>query len=375
MKVVQVFPGFTTGGPSYTVPMMCRAMQDAGAEVVMRFCGNCDDNIEDISYKSFNMIEWPVISPLAISPGLYRNLKEECKSADIIQTNSLWQFPNFVTEFARRGSLCKSVIVPRGTLSKYALSISPIKKKIILALGQQTALKKCDMFIATCEEEYNDIRALGYKSPVAIIPNGIDIPSFNRKAIKHKRVVFLSRIHKKKGIDYLIKAWSRIEPLFPDWQLAIVGPTNKYGEEMQELSMRLHLKNVSFVGPLYGDDKFHYLYDSELFVLPTHSENWGIAVPEALICSIPVICTKGAPWKGLIDNRCGDWIELSVDSLFESMKHLMSLSSDERNEMGQRGHNWVKQEFSWNRIGEKTISAFKWLIYKKTEKPSFVILD
>ena len=142
MKVIQVLPGFTTGGPSYTVPMMCRAMQYAGVQVEMHFCDSYSEDIDDIKFYNYDFINYPIIRYLAYSPSLKKGLKEACKTADIIQTNSLWQYPNYITEFVRRGSNCKSVIVPRGTLSKYALSISPLKKKLIMLMGQEAALKK-----------------------------------------------------------------------------------------------------------------------------------------------------------------------------------------------------------------------------------------
>lgn len=375
MRIIQVLPGFTTGGPSYTVPMMCRSLSHANADVEMYFCGPAPDDIKDIKYNNFKSITWSILNNLAISPKLFKALKNECKNSDIIQSNSLWQYPNFITEFARRGTNCKSVIVPRGTLSKYTLSISPIKKWIVLALGQRVALQKCDLFIATCEEEYKDIRNLGLKSPVAIIPNGIDIPKFEREANKQKRVVFLSRIHKKKGIDILIKAWSKIEPLYPDWKLAIAGPMNDYGEEMKILAAQLKLNRVEFVGALYGNKKNNFLQDSELFVLPTHSENWGMAVPEALVCSIPAICTTGAPWEGLKKYKCGDWIELSEENLFNSMRTMMSLTPNERYQMGKRGLDWVSSEFSWEIIGKKTIEAFEWLCDNRKELPTFIKVD
>lgn len=375
MKVLQVISGFSTGGPAYTVPMTCRAMTNAGADVELHFIGKIPEDIGDIKYKSYNFFQFPIVKTLRYSHEMYKGLKEKCKTFNIIQTNSLWQYPNFVTEFARRGTNCKSVIVPRGTLSPYALSLSPLKKRLVMALGQRTALKKCDMFVATCQEEYLDIRNLGYKAPVAIIPNGIDVPIFQRAPQKRKRVVFLSRIHKKKGIDILIKAWSKLSPLFPDWILSIVGPMNDYGEEMKALTESLNLKTVDFVGALFGDEKNEFLQDSEFFVLPTHSENWGMAVAEALICSIPAICTTGAPWEGLNTRKCGDWIELSEENLYNSMKKLMLLTPEERAVMGRNGFNWVSEEFSWHTVGKKTIDAFKWLCGEISEKPSYVRVD
>lgn len=378
MKILQVLPGITVGGPSYTVAELTRALVRAGNKVQLHLANENLEGLEDLDIQAYDLFKWPLIKQLGFAWGEYGKLKEECHTAQIIQTNSLWMYANFVTEFARRGTGAKSVIMPRGTLSTYSLSISSWKKKLVSFLGQGAALKHADLFIATCEAEYQDIRNYGLKAPVAVIPNGIDIPILSGDVVKKKRITFLSRIHKKKGVDILLDSWSKIEKdgRFNDWTLSIVGPMNDYASQMIQKTKRLNCDRVEFTGEMSGDTKFRYLAESSLFVLPTHSENWGIAVAEALACGIPAICTTGAPWQGLESFHCGKWIELSEENLKKSLLEMMLLPSKQLDEMGRNGQAWVKRNFSWDEIAHKTAMTFEWLLHPESVPcPEYVHID
>ncbi len=376
MKILQILPGFTTGGPSVSTSALALHMQSLGHEVQFHTAEGDFSEYPDIDFHPYHFYDIPYIRQLAISRQLYKNLKKESKDAQIIQTNSLWQFANFIHEYARRGSNAKSVIVPRGTFSKYALSLSPKKKKLILALGQRTALEKADMFIATCQKEYEDIRNFGLKQPVAIIPNGLDLPEIG-KVTKKKTITFLGRIHKVKGVDILIEAWRKIEcgGKFNDWNLVIAGPTSSdYAKDIQKQAE--DLRTVTFTGEIKGEAKNKLFAQSAIYVLPTHTENFGISIGEALACGTPVITTTGAPWSGLADNDCGLWIELSVDNLPRALEDMMSRPMDELTRMGENGREWMKRDFAWDEIAKKTIRTYEWLLSPKhVEKPEWVIID
>lgn len=378
MKILQVLPGITVGGPSYTVVELTRALARAGHEVQLHLGNENLEGLNDLDVHAYDLLKWPFVRPLGFARGEYGKLKEECRTAQIIQTNSLWMYANFVTEFARRGTGAKSVIMPRGTLSAYALSISSWKKKLVSQIGQGTALRHADLFIATCEAEYRDIRNYGLRAPVAVIPNGIDVPCCLEKVEKKKRVVFLSRIHKVKGVDILLDAWSQIEKqeALGEWTLSIVGPMNDYARQMVERAQSLGCARVEFTGAMKGAEKFNYLAESSLFVLPTHSENWGIAVAEALACGTPAICTKGAPWQGLETHHCGRWIDLSEENLRQSMTDMMMLPAQQLAEMGQNGKQWVMHDFSWDEIARKTTAVYEWLLHPASVPcPTYVHID
>ena len=242
---------------------------------------------------------------------------------------------------------------------------------------QRDALVGAACIHATDEAEYHDVRALGIKVPVAIIPLGIDIPEqiHEPRTPSRRRLLFLSRIHEKKGVDVLLRIWRRVEPAFPDWELSIVGPGQaKYVRLMQRLSKDLGLRRVSFPGPRYGVDKSECYWESDLFVLPTHSENFGLAVAEAMAHGIPAVVTQGAPWEGLERNRCGWWIPLREESLFNTLQDAMSMTTQELRDMGARGREWMRREFVWEEVGRRMAKTYEWLLHGG-ETPPWVKLD
>lgn len=376
MKILQILPGFTVGGPSISTTSLAKELMKFGHEVQFHTASNDYSEYPELDYHPYHIPKIPYNGQFAFSSELYRNLKRECKDAEIIQTNSLWQFSCFAHEFARRGTKAKSVIVPRGTLSEYALSLSSFKKKIVLGLGQRSALKNADMFIATCEREYVDIRRFGLKQPVAIIPNGLDTPHLS-KVSKTKTILFLARIHKIKGLDYLIEAWRDIETdkRFSDWILIIAGPQNS--DYAREMIIRADgLKRVSFVGEKKDEEKLRLMAESAVYVLPSHSENFAITVAEALSCSTPVITTKGTPWEGVEANNCGKWIDLTKENLKNAMVEMMLKPQEELEEMGRNGREWIKRDFSWSKIADMTIKSYKWLLNPESvEKPQWIRID
>ena len=136
------------------------------------------------------------------------------------------------------------------------------------------------------------------------------------------------------------------------------------------------LKTVSFTGEVKGDDKNQLLAKSSVYVLPTHTENFGIAVGEALACGTPVITTTGAPWSGLVENDCGLWIDLSVDNLIKALEDMMSRPIDELSRMGENGREWMKRDFSWDEIARKTIRSYEWLLDPDLiERPDWIYID
>jgi glycosyltransferase involved in cell wall biosynthesis len=222
---------------------------------------------------------------------------------------------------------------------------------------------------------------LGFKQPVAIIPNGIDIPEFAKKEPRGIRtLLFLGRLHPVKGIDVLLNAWAVVADRFPDWRLLVVGTDTGYGkqdgyvEEMKALAAKLKLTRMEFAEPLYGEAKLSAYRQADLFVLPTRSENFGITVAEALASGTPAIVTKGAPWQGLQTYRSGWWIDIGVDALVACLEVAMATSPDELAQRGINGRDWMMREFSWQDIGKKMQQTYQWL-RKGGEHPPWVRMN
>lgn len=307
-----------------------------------------------------------------------RELAKLAREAHIMHNHSLWMLPNIYPASAVKGTKCRLVTSPRGTLSDYALSRSRWLKKIVWNLGQGSVLKNSACLHATSELELREIRKMGLKNPVAIIPNGIEIPNIQDKKIssnKLRKILFLGRIHPIKGIDVLLRVWGILEKEFPDWELFIVGPDNEgYLYRMQALAKDLNIKRVTFPGPVYGEEKRKVYQSADLFVLPTHSENFGMVVAEALANSLPVIVTQKAPWQGLEIHECGWWIDIGEGPLIECLKEALSLQKEELESRGLNGRVWMEREFSWLHIGQMMHQTYLWILGGGTP-PDWVRID
>jgi glycosyltransferase involved in cell wall biosynthesis len=158
--------------------------------------------------------------------------------------------------------------------------------------------------------------------------------------------------------------WREIEAAHADWHLVLAGPDlDGYGEAMRRRSAELGLgERVTFTGMLTGEEKSCALANAGLFVLPTHSENFGIAVAEALAHGVPTITTYAAPWASLRDVGCGWWIPDDETSLREALQTAMHLESAELRMMGERGRTMVAREYSWERVGGEMLCVYLWLM-------------
>lgn len=296
----------------------------------------------------------------------------------LIHNHGLWlPLNHWASSFARDHKLTM-LIQPHGMLEPWALKHKGWKKQIAMAIFQRGDLDAAAAFIATSVEEYENIRRVGFQQPIAVVPNGVDIdvaPVMNLKSSgSNKRtVLFMSRIHPKKGLENLIHAWARIAPT--DWRLRIAGPDERgYLQRAMGLVKELGMENsVEYVGSIDAAQKSVTFRDADLFVLPTFSENFGVVVAEALAHGVPVITTRGAPWADLETHRCGWWIEIGVAPLERALRVAMSLSAEERAAMGVRGRKYVRR-YDWDNIALQTIDVYRWLL-RQGPKPGCVITD
>ncbi|BAZ01869.1 putative glycosyltransferase [Tolypothrix tenuis PCC 7101] len=298
------------------------------------------------------------------------------KDLDIIHNHGLWMFPNLYARQAAVINKINLVISPRGMLEPWSLNNSWYKKWLAWILYEKENLNCATAFHATSAEEVNSIRKLGYRQPIALIPNGINIPSleeeFSRqilidifpKLADKKWLLFLSRVHPKKGLNHLIDVWQSLVNQFPDWHLIIAGPDLIGYQEKLELQVeQLNLKKkVTFTGMLSGQHKFSALSNADVFVLPTHSENFGIAVAESLAYGVPVITTKGAPWEDLQHYGCGWWIEDNQQALKVALVDAMQMSERQRQVMGLKGRDLVQAKYSWNSIAQEMANVYQWIL-------------
>ena len=279
---------------------------------------------------------------LRCSSGLVRALHELAPKADLIHDHGLWLMPNVDAGRAALRARKPFIVAPRGMLGPAALAFSRTKKRIVWALLQGDVVRRASCIHATSEQEHDEIRNFGLKNPIAIIPNGIDLPeldSHSTAANDFGRIVLsLGRIHPKKGLDRLVRAWAHLESAHPEWRLRIIGPDELgHAGELAALAAELKTQRVSIEGSVAGDAKTAAYREAELFVLPSLNENFALTVAEALAAGTPVIATKGAPWHGLAREGCGWWIDHGVEPLVAALAKAMTMG-------GKHCKRWVRKD-------------------------------
>jgi len=377
MKIFQIVSGLDakSGGPSYTVTRLSENLHRLGLDVSIDTL-NC--GVEGPKGVNITQHKRQVLAKrLGISPVMKKSLLSRVSEGDVIHSSGLWMMPNIYPLAIARKSRAKYVISPRGMLAEWSLNQRKLLKRAVGALGQNTVIYNADCIHVTAESEYEDVRRYGYKGPIALIPNGVDMPnkiSAPNAPRGKRKAIFISRVHPKKGIERLLRVWQKVEGDYPSWKLEVCGPgeANYVTEIKQKISSTRG--NVKYIEPVYGKDKEEFYRSSNLFILPTYSENFGVVVAEALSYEIPAIVTKGAPWGGMRENKCGWWIDISDEALESALREALSLNAERLNEMGRNGRQWMMSEFSWQKIAQDTKQTYRWL-HGQAQKPECVYLD
>lgn len=353
------------GGPAYSVPRLCQSLRNRGVDAEIYTLGDKQEDADQAHCSSQSFKRIPVLKQLKLSSGLRKALSRNAPYAHIVHSHGLWIAPNIYAGKVARAVQKPLVVSPRGMLSPGALQFSSKKKRAMWKLWQGPAYANASAWHATSRLEADEIREFGIRAPIAIIPNGVDLPAQTAKHQEEKQqrtILFLSRIHPKKGISRLLEAWRQLAGDHLDWTLVIAGPDE--GGHLAELNLMVReddIPRVTFSGPVYGEAKASLLADSDVFVLPTLSENFGIAVAEALAAGIPAIVTTGAPWHGLQTNKCGWWVEQGIEPMHKALAEAISLPASERQAMGFRGREWMRREFGWEAIGRDMKEVYLWL--------------
>jgi glycosyltransferase involved in cell wall biosynthesis len=373
LRAIHVIAGLEAehGGPSYSVPRLCEAVALAGAKTTLlsvAAAGAPASSLSDGNYDQrrypWDHAHIPGLKGLRISSGLANELRRMAPDTDVIHNHGLWLMPNIST--AREAARARKplVVSPRGMLSPEALAFSRLKKRAFWQVLQGRALRGAACLHATSESEFEEIRKFGLRNPVAVIPNGIDLPEPGPTNADPagRMVLSLGRIHPKKGIDRLLHAWAIIERTFPEWRLRIVGPSEGgYSAGLASLAANLGLRRLTIEGPIYGHERLAAYREADLFVLPTLNENFGLSVAECLAAGTPVISTVGAPWSGLKIERCGWWIEQGIEPLAAALTSAMAMPRAALKAMGANGRSWMERDFSWNHVGKEILTLYRWL--------------
>jgi len=373
MKVVHVISSIdkNTGGPARSVTGLIRGLLNLNLKIDLLTLNSMSPIMQDFLHKS---------GEIHLMSSLFNLLKKlnQPGQVSIYHGHGMWQLPVALMSMKAIKNHKPFILTTRGMLEPWALTQSKLKKRIALFVFQNKHLRNANCLHATAQSEAKNLRKLGFKNPIAIIPNGINLEEYPKpKSFEkgYRKILFLSRIHPKKGIELLIEAWAQLDKdLRQNWKIEIVGNGElEYIVDLKDLIVKLKISDsVSILPPCYGEAKINKYLTADLFVLPTYSENFGIVVAEALACGVPVITTKGTPWEDLITYNCGDWIDTGVQSLVESLCKMMMLSPEELALMGENGRNLIEKKYDMLAVAKQMHQLYQWIL-NKSGKPKFVV--
>ena len=299
-----------------------------------------------------------------------RILDEE--KPDLVHINGIWSLDRWLMQRQALRKGIRTYIMPHGMLEPWILNRHYWTKKLpALLLYERRALRSAECLIATAESERENICRLPFKvyglpcvEKVELVANGIDVSGIPIKddwRIR-KKILYVSRIHVKKGIEMLIDAVGGINEtlaLRNTYSIIVAGPGEEaYINELKQRASRLGVGEMfQFVGPVYGEEKWKLYQEADFFVLPTHSENFGYVIAESLACGTPVITTKGTPW-GEIDGRCGLWIERTTEELQRAMLMMLKKSAEELEQMGREGRRLIEENYTARRMAEQLMEIY-----------------
>lgn len=286
-------------------------------------------------------------------------------SIDIVHASGLWDETTLLVNALLAHSDVPVVWSIRGMLEPWALAHRQMRKRVAWVAGQRKALNAAAVIHATAESEAESCRRAGLRQPIAVIPNGLDIEPIRldeQPSLTHRprRCVYLGRLHPKKNLSNLIEAWSRCDTRH--WELVIAGPDSSGHADMLRSLVRLrNLTNTRVAGPVYGGDRTRFLEDSDLFVCPSFSENFGNAIAEAMERGKPVIATTGTPWGVLERERMGWWVAPEISTLGAALASALQAAPDELRSMGLRCREYVANAYAWPVVVQRMRAVYEWI--------------
>ncbi len=319
------------------------------------------------AWLPLNPQAFPVSGPHAFgyAPSLGKALRTD--PVDILHTHGLWTYPSVATRHAHKPYLVSA----HGMLDAWALQNSRWKKRMAGWFFENAHLRRAACLHALCPAEAEAFRAYGLTNPICVIPNGVDLPEelvegdppWSRSIPSdHKVLLYLGRLHPKKGLLNLLHAWSDSQS--HPWHLVIAGwDQGGYETELRELTRRLGLeKSVHLSGPLFGTSKSAAYRGADAFILPSYSEGLPMVVLEAWAYSKAVLMTRECNLSMGFEAQAALEIRPSQDGIAEGLRSLFSIKDEAREKMGLRGKELVATHFNWVTIADQMHAVYEWVL-------------
>lgn len=324
-------------------------------------------------------------SNLGFAPGLGKLLDDSCY--DLAHTQGLWMYSSAVVNRWAKKTGRPYLVTPRGMLDSWALNSSGLSKRLVGALYENRHLRGAACLHALCEAEAASIRDYGLVNPIAVIPNGVQtstpsassLPSWKFSLPTEAKVLlYLGRLHPKKGLSNLLMAWNLVQHVALDskWHLVIAGWSQEgHQSELAAQVERYGTQHcVHFVGPQFNEDKEACYSHADAFILPSYSEGLPMSVLEAWSHSLPVLMTRKCNIPEGFDAGAAFAMETDPSSIASALQSLFLMSEDDRLEMGSKAFDLVEKKFAWARVAEQMHDVYSWVL-NGGSRPSCVQID
>lgn len=306
-------------------------------------------------------------------PAEMRRLAAEC---DVLHIHGLWEEPQHQAFLTARQLGKPAVLSPHGMLDRWSLAQSKLKKQMYMAWRLKKNLRRVDALHYTTDEEAQSVGRFGLPGKPIVMPLGLDLHEFDPLPVAGRfradhpavgdapYVLFLSRLHHKKGIELLLPAFRALRESHPGHKLVIAGPadTPEYGASLEALAAELGLsEHVYFPGMLRNEKRIEAMVDGQVFVLPSYQENFGIVVPEAAAAGLPQVVSEHvnlASWVASSD--VGTVVPLDIGRITTALRDI--IDDPQREAIGRRARAATFDTFDWKRIGPRWETAYAELI-------------
>lgn len=309
--------------------------------------------------------------------GLAKTLRQSAASADLMHIHSLYLYHDWAAPRIARAHGLPYIVRPHGSLDPFIWQRHRGRKRLVEVAFQNRALRDAAAIHYTTEEERQLAAPYAQSDRAIVVPNGIDPDAYafagGRQAIRdrypvigdRKVVLFFSRLHFKKGLDVLARTFADLAAQRDDIHLLIVGPDDGVQADIEGLLDAAGVSDrVTFTGLLLGDDKLAALHGADVFALPSHSENFGIAVVEAMACGVPVaISDKVNIWREVETAGAGLVAPVDPAAFSDNLAHLLD-DGEAARQMGAAGQQLVRELYDWKSVGRALEAAYADIVAK-----------
>ncbi len=372
MKILHVSASLspTWGGPVSVISSLTKSLSKINVECTVLATKGIRTGFDQIDLKGVETKVFPN-SWLAHlwtghSPSLADELLSIVPQYDLVHIHELWHFPHLAAYRAAIKHKKPYIITVHGSLYEHSLKQKKLQKHFYMKLFQRKTLENAAALQAFNDIEKEKIVNLGLRSRTVVIPNGVDVENFDSlpprfeferrfTRLGQKRIVlYLGRIHPSKGLGLLASAFGDIVRNRRDTYLIIAGPRDgNYADQLEEtLRSAGALENTIFVGMLTGYEKLVALGAADIFVMPSYSEGFSMAVLEAMASRLPVVITEGCHFPEVAKSGAGLTVAAKPDELRDAINYLLDRPG-EGAVMGRLGYKLVSEHYSWAFVAER----------------------